>query len=75
MNMKTNWTLQDKPNEYHPLSKEDFDKLVNDIQDEIDQEILDRYEWDWEFRQSVDRVMDNPPHSPWVDGVKVSGRV
>lgn len=48
------------------------DKCVQLILNEIDEEIMDRYTWDWEFRQSVDRVMGNPPHVPWIDNM--SGR-
>jgi len=48
------------------------DKCVQLILNEIDEEIMDRYTWDWEFRQSVDRVMDNPPRVPWIDNM--SGR-
>lgn len=70
--MKTTWTLQDKPNRYDLLSEDDIKKIVGNIQDDMDREIIDRYTWDWEFRQSVDRIMDNPPHVPWIDNM--SGR-
>jgi hypothetical protein len=54
--MKTNWTIQSEPNRYDSLSEEDVKKLVNLIQDDIDRDMLDRYEWDWEFRNLVDKI-------------------
>jgi hypothetical protein len=44
------------------MKRDILQEIVDDwlikLQDDIDKEILERYEWDWEFRKSVDEMVD-----------------
>lgn len=56
-NMKTNWKLQESSNLKWPKwSEEDIEKFINSTQTEIDRDMFERYEWDWEFRNLVDKI-------------------
>ena len=56
--MKTNCKIQKESiSELKKWSKAQIDQFVDSIQRDIHEDIFDRLEWDWEFKQRVDNFM------------------
>ena len=56
--MKTKWTLVEQDLSIK-WSDEELEQFKENCQMEIDRDILERYEWDWEFRKAVDGKVAN----------------
>jgi hypothetical protein len=53
--MKTNWTVTNELKRPQ-WTEAELEELKKQIQFEIDLDIMERYEWDWEFGKAVDEI-------------------